>query len=292
MRQPLTDAEASARLASELQDRIDELARRWDVTVDESCDTPSAVIGYGRRDACAVVLKVVKRPGDEWRSGEVLSALGGRGAARVHESTPGALLLERLDPGDSLVELVLNDRDEEATVILANVIAAMSPSRSVPACPTVQDWGNGFKQYVATGDGQIPTKVVLEADQLYAKLCSSQRNPRLLHGDLHHYNVLFDRHRGWLAIDPKGVVGEVEYEIGAALRNPFERPDLFVDSGRIERRVSHFSSRLTVDGGRVLAWAFTQAVLSAIWTIEDGFSVDADNPSLMLATAIRPLLER
>lgn len=45
--------------------------------------------------------------------------------------------------------------------------------------------------------------------------------------DLQHYNVLFDDARGWLAIDPKGVVGEVEYEIGAILRNPIERPDLF-----------------------------------------------------------------
>jgi streptomycin 6-kinase len=43
---------------------------------------------------------------------------------------------------------------------------------------------------------------------------------RLLHGDLQHYNVLLDRKRGWLAIDPKGVVAEGEFELGAALRNP------------------------------------------------------------------------
>ena len=42
----------------------------------------------------------------------------------------------------------------------------------------------------------------------------------LLHGDLQHYNVLLDKDRGWVAIDPKGVVGELEYEVGALLRNP------------------------------------------------------------------------
>jgi streptomycin 6-kinase len=40
--------------------------------------------------------------------------------------------------------------------------------------------------------------------------------------DLHHYNVLSDSGRGWLAIDPKGLVGEVEYEVGAAIRNPID----------------------------------------------------------------------
>ena len=73
---------------------------------------------------------------------------------------------------------------------------------------------------------------------MYVDLSGSQRSTRLLHGDLQHYNVLFDTDRGWLAIDPKGVVGELEHEIGAVLRNPDERPDLFLSSSVIERRNS------------------------------------------------------
>lgn len=103
-------------------------------------------------------------------------------------------------------------------------------------------------------------------------------------------NVLFDSDRGWLAIDPKGVVGEVEHEIGAALRNPFEQPDLFASRSTIERRLKQFTRRLNLDYERTLAWGFAQAVLSAIWGIEDGFVVDATNPSLRLAEVIRPML--
>ena len=65
------------------------------------------------------------------------------------------------------------------------------------------------------------TTSVERAQRLYVGLCASQTSTRLLHGDLHHYNILRDGDRGWVAIDPKGVVGEVEYEIGAALRNPY-----------------------------------------------------------------------
>jgi streptomycin 6-kinase len=122
------------------------------------------------------------------------------------------------------------------------------------------------------------------------KLSASQHEPRLLHGDLQHYNVLFDSERGWLAIDPKGVVGETEYEIGAVLRNPIEQPDLFTSRDIIERRTRKLAERLGLDYGRILSWAFAQAVLSAIWEIEDGFPVDAMNPQLRLAEVLQPML--
>jgi len=125
---------------------------------------------------------------------------------------------------------------------------------------------------------------------MYVDLSGSQRSRRLHHGDLQHYNVLFDTDRGWLAIDPKGVVGELEYEIGAVLRNPDERPDMFLSPSVIERRVKQFTNRLNLNYERTFRWAFAQAVLSAIWGIEDGFSVDATNSSLRLAEAIRPML--
>jgi streptomycin 6-kinase len=111
-----------------------------------------------------------------------------------------------------------------------------------------------------------------------------------LHGDLHHYNVLFDSERGWVAIDPKGVVGEVEYEVGAALRNPCESSELFARSATVEKRLNQFASKLDLDFSRALRWAFSQAVLSAIWGVEDGFPVGPLDPGLALAEAIRPMI--
>ncbi|MDP9336855.1 MAG: aminoglycoside phosphotransferase family protein, partial [Actinomycetota bacterium] len=233
-----------------MQDRLNELAREWRVTIDHSFETAGSFIAYGRRDAQPVVLKMVKCPGDEWGSGEALTAFDGRGVVRVYEHVGGALLLERLDPGEGLAELALRGCDEEATTILADVIGSMPQCRPVTACPTVQDWAEGFKLYLASGDDQVPMNLVSEAGRLYTDLCESQRNPRLLHGDLQHYNVLFDRHRGWLAIDPKGVVGEIEYEVGAALRNPCERPEVFADPEIIKRRLGQFASRLNLDPER------------------------------------------
>ena len=284
-------------IESELLNRIQQYARQWGVVVENKFETRSSVIAFGTCDSQAVVLKVIKQTGDEWHSGEILKALDGNGVVRVYQQTPGAVLMERLRPGNSLVEMAIGDKDEEATDILADVIRWMSSlessesaSESLKAFKTVQEWGKGFERYVATGNGQIPIELVKAGEHVFSRLCASQRLPRLLHGDLQHYNVLFDSNRGWVAIDPKGVVGELEYEIGAALRNPIERPELFLSRPTIERRLKQFTSKLNLDFERMLGWSFVQAVLSAIWEIEDGFVLDAMNPSLRLAKAIRPML--
>jgi streptomycin 6-kinase len=229
-----------------------------------------------------------------------MAAFGWRGMARVYEYVDGAVLLERLNPGAPLASIALDGRDEEATEILADVIDRMSrpcessdePSRdALKAFVSAQDWGKGFQRYLASGDRQISGSLVEQAQQSYFDLCASQRDVRLLHGDLQHYNVLFDSDRGWLAIDPKGVIGEVEYEIGASLRNPYEKPGLFASAETVERRLRCFEAKLKLNSDRTLAWGFVQAVLSAIWSVEDGFAVDTGNPSLRLANAIRPILK-
>ena len=152
------------------------------------------------------------------------------------------------------------------------------------------DWCAGFDRYLRSGDQRIPTSLVDDARARFASLASSQRRPRLLHGDLQHYNILFDTNRGWLAIDPKGVVGEVEYEVGAVLRNPAESPDLFASAETVARRVSQLSELLGIDPGRTLEWGYVQAVLSAIWCLEDGHEVTADSAVLRLANVIRSMV--
>lgn len=274
-----------------MTERLAELARRWRVTVDLSIDTASSTIAYARRGDEPVVLKVVKQPGDEWRSGDVLRAFDGRGMVRVFEHVDGAVLLERLDPASPLVDLAQRGDDEMATAILCDVIRAMEP-RAAPAwCPTVRDWAKGFGRYMTSGDRRIAPNLVARAERCFRTLCDSQREPRLLHGDLHHSNVLFDRDRGWVAIDPKGVIGEPEYEVGAALRNPVECPELIGDRVILERRLTMYVSRLVLDRQRVIGWGFAQAVLSAIWDVEDGHVVDDASSALGLAAALLPMLD-
>ena len=92
----------------------------------------------------------------------------------------------------------------------------------------------------------------------------------LLHGDLHHHNILAAGRQPWLAIDPKGIVGEPAYEVGALLRNPMpellqsERPKRL-----LARRLDILSERLGFERERLVGWGTAQAVLAAWWSLED-----------------------
>jgi len=207
---------------------------------------------------------------------------------RVYEAETGAVLLERLEPGEQLV----NVKDEEATKILAQVIAKLANHAPPIECPTAADWGRGFDRYLLSGDQQVPHELVHEARDLYQHLASTQRTTMLLHGDLQHYNVLFDRDRGWVAIDPKGVAGELEYEVGPLLRNPVEHPELFANPATIKRRLETLTALLHLDHSRALAWSFAQAVLSAIWDVEDNHQLEPNNPALLLARTLKPMLPK
>ncbi len=276
-------------VASEHSDQLRAKAAEWNVTLEETRETATSLLGFGVRAGERVVLKLIIAH-DELHAGKVLRAFGEVGAVKVLEDEPGAVLLERLEPGEQLVELVTCGYDDEATKILAGVIAKLAHHQPPVECPTVADWGRGFERYVRGGDAQISHGLVREARIVYEEMVASQGRTMLLHGDLQHYNVLFDHRGGWVAIDPKGVVGELEYEVGALLRNPIEQPELFAHPATVERRLAILTSLLPLDHSRILKWSFAQAVLSTVWGVEDGYQVQPDNPSLQLANTLRPMI--
>ena len=120
------------------------------------------------------------------------------------------------------------------------------------------------------GPGPFPAPLVDAAEGLFTELLASMAAPVLLHGDLHHANILAAERRPWLALDPKGVIGEAAYEVGAWLRNPW--PGLLAEPhpGRIlARRVDQCADELGFDRARLVGWGLAQAVLSAWWRLED-----------------------
>ena len=284
--QPIRCVDVDLNSMLTLLEKFKSRAAEWDVAISEMRETETSVLGFGVHDSKRVVLKITKVD-DESNSGSVLNAFEAKGIVRAYNSEPGAVLLERLEPGTELVELVRVGNDDEATKILADVIRQMANHEAPPGCPTVFDWARGFERY---REGPIQLQLVQEAQEIYRRLAESQKQTMLLHGDLHHYNVLFDTKRGWVAIDPKGVVGELEYEVGAIIRNPVENPEFYLSHELVKRRLTALTTDLHLDYDRALRWSFAQAVLSVIWSLEDGFSVANDHPTIQVARVIRSMI--
>jgi streptomycin 6-kinase len=237
-----------------------------------------------------VVIKTSGRAEDARRDGAILRAFNGAAVVRLCEVAGHAVVMERLQPGHSLTGLIRQGRDEEATGIVADVIRRMSPGEAPPGTPTVLDLGSAFAAYRSSGDAQIGRTLVDEAENMYLELCDSQCDVRLLHGDLHQGNILFDAVRGWVAIDPTGVVGEVAYEAGASLRNPGEHREIVASARAGRRRLQILEDALGMDSARMIRWAYAQAVLAAIWIVQDEGVIDAGHPFLAFAGTSRRLL--
>lgn len=234
-------------------------------------------VAFVRRAGEPLVLKLLKRGSDEYGSAWVLAHWRGEGAVNLIEADEGAVLIERALPGDDLTGLVAAGRDDEATSALCDVMEKLRrPPPPAHGLRTVADWGKGFaRNRAAAIQAGMPGDLIARAEALYFELCRTHAPSIVLHGDLQHYNVLRDAGRGWLAIDPKGILGEPAYETGAMLRNPDLDSHHFA-AGAIAQRTDIVCRRLGYERQRVLGWCFSQWVLSILWAIEDGLAYSPD----------------
>ena len=269
--------EAGADWLSRLADTITGCERRWSIAVKH----PFAPLSYNYvapanlGDGTEAVLKLGV-PGYELKAEmEALRLFDGHGIARLFEGDLelGAMLLERLKPGTSLSSF---PDDRNATSIAAQVMRQLwRPPPTEHTFPTVSNWAVGLERLRARfggATGPLPSSLVQTAEALFSELIGSMGEPMLLHGDLHHYNILSAAREPWLAIDPKGVVGEPAYEVGAFLRNCLlSKPQL---ERLLAERLDHFTDELRFERERTLGWRVAQAVLSAWWGFEDSGHVE------------------
>lgn len=251
---------------------VDRLARRWKIKVGPCF--PNAQINFVAPavlvDGTPCVFKLSRYVDELRHEIAALRLWDGKGAARLLEADPdvGALLVERLEPGTMLVEVADVD-DDVATVIAAGVLRLLwQPSPPNHGLRRLESWCDAYdrnREALSHGASGFPSELFRRADALRAALLASTDNQTVLHGDLHHYNVLRARRAPWLAIDPKGLVGDRCFDVCQFLRNP---RDVLRAVNR--RRLDIFCGELGLDRARTVEWCFVHAVLDACWSFEDG----------------------
>lgn len=248
---------------------------RWGLEPDgEPLVTHSSALLPVRRAGVPMMLKVARQP-EERAGARLMVWWDGDGAARVLEHAGDAVLMERAQGPGSLIELARGGRDDEASRILCGAAARLHAPRGRPPPELVplDRWFRSLDPAAAAHGG------ILAASAAAAReLLAAPRDVAVLHGDLHHGNVLDFGARGWLAIDPKGLVGERGFDFA----NLFCNPDLETAAapGRLARRLEVVVAAAALEPGRLLRWVLAYAGLSAAWSLEDG-----EDPDFALAVA-------
>ncbi|MCY7374933.1 MAG: aminoglycoside phosphotransferase family protein [Pyrinomonadaceae bacterium] len=265
---------AGERWLNDLPHIIEEISENWQIEAAK----PFANLSYNFVVPCVcsnggkAVLKIalpLNNP-EIFNEAKLLQTADGNGAVKLlkFDESRRAILLERLTPGANLKE---NFRGDESKA----VEAAIKVLHGLPKNPPqhlefrrLEEWFDNF--FVKANGTKFPCEFQNKAHGYYEELSSATNQKILLHGDLHHENILLATREEFLALDPKGIIGEIGYEIAVFLNNHlwWLASELNLQK-KSDDAVRQFSEAFAVEPPDLNKWAFAQMVLSAWWTFEE-----------------------
>jgi streptomycin 6-kinase len=230
-------------------------------------ETPSSWLLPVRQRARPAMLKVHKPESDERPGSDYLRYVAGEGAVRLMAADQDAVLMERTTGSRSLMDMAVRGDDLGAGEILADTVTSLHAARAQPRPQTLVPLTRQFASLFERADEHRWLQLSAACARA---LLAAPRDVIALHGDLHHDNVLDGGARGWLAIDPKGLVGERTYDVANLLGNPWPHGAIVHSSERMARMAKLYADRLGMDLHRILAFALAHAGLAASWHLDHG----------------------
>jgi streptomycin 6-kinase len=244
---------------------FNEYLERWSLTPDGTpVITATSQLLPVRVAGLPAMLKIAVHH-EEKRGGFLMTWWDGRGAAQVLAHSGEALLMERAQDGTSLADLARSGRDDEASRMICSVVDQLHASRNrpLPELVPLTRWFEALYPAAEAFGGILRVSAAAASN-----LLTAQRETVVLHGDMHHGNVLNFGSRGWLAIDPKGLIGERYFDYANILCNPDE--ETATAQGRLLRQANVIADAARLDLNRLLEWVVAWAGLSAAFSLEDG----------------------
>jgi streptomycin 6-kinase len=239
-------------------------------------------------EGARVILKLLTEIGTEERQGAIaLRYFGGQGAVRLLQVDDHAHLLEYAD-GEDLTRFVREGADDHATAIIGDVLNQLHQQSNQPMPDTLtplKRWFHSLFLKASADQSNGLDSIYIRAAMLAEKLLDDPRDVRVLHGDIHHENIRYHPQRGWLAFDPKGLIGERTFDAANTLCNPMNMSELVENEERILRTTGILGDKMRIEQSRVLAFVYIYACLSASWFVEDGGD---GNHEVKIAELIEP----
>lgn len=222
-------------------------------------------VASGYQNDKPIILKIGMNSKALTKEALCLKAFAKHAVAEVIAHDNNMIIMQRAVPGSTL-KGYFPDNDEKATKILCASIKELHKA-SIPESHNFYHLSELFKALDQKLD--IPDEILTKAKHLRDHLLKSTTKEVLLHGDLHHDNILKNGD-DWLVIDPKGFIGDPAFEPAAYLVGPI--PELLQENQPrkiIEKRINICSTELGIDSRRIADWLYAKSVLCWAWSLED-----------------------
>ncbi len=252
--------------------------KEWGLTPDgDRFQTHSSILQPVLHKGLKAMIKIPLTP-DEKAGSKMLDWWDGIGAVKVIRSDDVAILMERIVDNHSLKSMSLNGNDNESTRIICEVAKSLHSNRNkpLPELVPLHSWFNDLFLSANRYGGLFP-----KAAEIALTVLEDQTGVTVLHGDLHHDNILYSLERGWLAIDPKGLLGDRTFDYVNILRNPSK--EIALSEGRFMKQIMLIGKNAGIEINHLLKWTIAWSGLSAVWYLND--HTDADLPVEILKMA-------
>ena len=243
-------------------------------------------VAFAIQNESPIVLKISCDHDSIFTEYQALQHFSGIGAIKIMDycSQYHAMLLQAAIPGSLLKDEHFENIENVINSYASVAKKLISKKRPKHAFPHIKEWCKVIDEIT---DPRVPIKYITKAKQARTWLCESMKHEYVCHGDLHLENIIKNGEQ-WLAIDPKGIIGELAFEGSAFdLLNDNEN-NLPNVTELLKARIQQLATALNVNNDRLTAWIFLRIMLSAQWFIED-----KGDPTKMLIAAekILPLLK-
>lgn len=262
-----------------------ELVELWGITSAELiADTRTSLVHRVlRRDGSKAITKRLKPDGLHELCGiDFLGWRQGHGSVRLLDRQGNACLLE--DAGTLMLKdhRLLHGENAANDIILSVLKKLHSSSADIPPeslVPLRQHFQSLFERALR-GDRPDLSAALTYSASIADDLLSSQLDIRPLHGDLHHENIVSGSERGWLAIDPQGLLGDPAYDVANVFGNPDGAFADIIDPPRIIRLVKLFAPAIGCSEEKILRYAIAHAGLSICWSLEGGDRISGEGNAM------------
>jgi streptomycin 6-kinase len=202
---------------------------------------------------------------EECRGAILMVCWNGHGSARIFQRDENSLLMERAVGTRSLKKMVINGDEDEANKIICELAEELHAAgcQHLPELIPLHVWFRALKPAAEQYGG-----ILVKCKEVASHLLNDPKDTVALHGDIHYDNVLDSGSRGWIAIDPKGLIGERAFDFA----NIFCNPDFktAASPNRLSRQVNLVADEAGLEPKRFLKWVIAWAGLSAAWMLDDG----------------------
>lgn len=264
--------EKGRRWINDLNDILTKCIHKWQLTdVELSENLSYNLICFAVSEEYGdVVLKIGVPHNDLYTEMESIQIYNGEGICKCYDIDKDfhAMLLERIKPGTTLKQ-EMNDikRMEVVSRVMNELVRPIHHKTNLPTKKEQID--QVLKR--AKLEKKVDTRMYLMMDEVinvYNELEANNEPLVLLHGDLHHENILKD-HDGYKAIDPKGVLGFRILEIGRFIQNELYEVEEHERENHLVKMIDYFSEHLHDTKRAIMNSIFIDGIVSTLWSYED-----------------------